>query len=126
MSINWQLGAEPRPTILVLPPAAASLDEAHAAIELWEHYSGKTLDPTQRLVVDALESYGPGGLWLTLEALIVMGRQSGKTGGIGLPICLTHCLLEEDEPDRVAWTAHRLKTSTDTFNDVKAIIKRAL
>ena len=49
--MNWLLDATPSPALLVLPPAAASLDEAEAAIELWEYYSGKTADPTQRLVV---------------------------------------------------------------------------
>ncbi len=110
------------PSTLWVPPgrAGSMLDDVIAMGEL----IGRPLDATQRLVVDALESHDDAGRWLTLEALIVMGRQSGKTGGIGIPICLTHCLLDEDDPDRVVWTAHRLKTSTDAFNDVKAIIKR--
>src|SRR5690606_21342566 len=66
------------PAILVLPPAAASLDEAHAAIELWEHYSGKTLDPSQRLVVEVLMATRDDGRWAARTAGREMARQNGK------------------------------------------------
>ena len=64
MSISWARNAKPSPALLVLPPGAVSLDEAHAAIELWEHYSGKTLDPTQRLTVEVMMAQvSDGGNW---------------------------------------------------------------
>lgn len=78
MSINWQLDAEPAPAILVLPPAAASLDEAHAAIELWEHYSRKTLDPTQRLAVEVMMAQDSSGRWAAATTGREMARQNGK------------------------------------------------
>ena len=78
MSINWLLDAEPVPAILVLPPAAASLDEAHAAIELWEHYSGKTLDPTQRLAVEVMMAETSSGKWAAQTTGRAMPRQNGK------------------------------------------------
>lgn len=81
---------------------------------------GRPQDATQRLVSDTLESYGPGGLWHTLEALLLMGRQSGKTGGVGLPTALSHALYAP--PDRTVWTAHRLKTSGEFWADLKAAI----
>lgn len=78
MSINWQLDVQPAPAILVLPLAVESLDEAHAAIELWEHYSGKTLDPTQRLVVEVMMAQTGGGRWAASTTGREMPRQNGK------------------------------------------------
>ena len=63
MSINWLLDVEPSPAILALPPAAATLDEAHAAIEMWEHYTHKTLDPAQRLTVEVMMAQAADGRW---------------------------------------------------------------
>lgn len=77
MSISWQL-AEPAPQMLVLPPGVASLDEAHAAIELWEHYSGKTADPTQRLVVEVMMCQTAEGRWAAATTGREMPRQNGK------------------------------------------------
>jgi hypothetical protein len=62
----------------VLPPAVASLDEAHAAIELWEHYSHKTLDPTQRLVVEVMMAQRGDGDWAASTTGREMPRQNGK------------------------------------------------
>ena len=76
--MNWQLDAEPKPALLVLPPAAASLDEAHAAIELWEHYSRKTLDPTQRLTVEVMMAETAEGKWAASTTGREMPRQNGK------------------------------------------------
>lgn len=78
MSINWHLDAEPAPALLVLPPGAASLDEAHAAIELWEHYSRKTLDPTQRLAVEVMMAQSADGRWAAQTTGREMPRQNGK------------------------------------------------
>jgi hypothetical protein len=78
LSISWHLDAEPSPAILVLPPAAVSLDEAHAAIELWEHYSGKVLDPTQRLVVEVMMAQAEDGRWAAATTGREMPRQNGK------------------------------------------------
>ena len=77
MPMNWALNAIDVP-LLVLPPAAASLDEAHAAIELWEHYSGKTLDPDQRLVVEVMMAEDAAGLWAASTTGREKPRQNGK------------------------------------------------
>lgn len=47
------------------------------AIDLAE-LAGRTLDAEQRLAVDAIMSYGPGGRWVALEAAVMMARQNGK------------------------------------------------
>jgi hypothetical protein len=78
LSISWQLDAEPAPALLVLPPAADSLDEAHAAIELWEYYSGKTLDPTQCLTVEVMMAQAADGGWAARTTGREMPRQNGK------------------------------------------------
>ena len=78
MSISWSLDVDPAPAMLVLPPAAASLDEAHAAIELWEHYSRKRLDPTQRLTVEVMMAETADGRWAASTTGREMPRQNGK------------------------------------------------
>lgn len=62
----------------MLPPAAASLDEAHAAIDLWEFYAGKTLDPTQRLAVEVMMACKADGEWAAMTTGREMPRQNGK------------------------------------------------
>lgn len=63
---------------MALPPAAASLDEAHAAIELWEFYKGRTLDPGQRLDVCLMLATREDGLWAASVTGHEKPRQSGK------------------------------------------------
>lgn len=76
--MNWPPVAEPAPKILVLPPAAADLGEADAAIELWEHYSGKTLDPDQRIAVYVMMAQGADGKWAATTTGREKPRQNGK------------------------------------------------
>ncbi len=76
--MNWHLDVEPAPQILVLPPDAASLDEAHAAIELWEHYSRKTLDSDQRLTVEVMMAEDAKGRWAATTTGREKPRQNGK------------------------------------------------
>lgn len=83
--MNWQLDAQPEPTTLVLPPDAASLDEANLAIEFWEFYSGKTLDPTQTLWVQAKMAERPDGRWAAKTTGRAMARQNGKGDELEVP-----------------------------------------
>jgi hypothetical protein len=85
LSINWRRDALPSPAILVLPRAAVSLDEAHAAIELWEFYKRRRLDESQRLVVEVMMATGPGGLWAAPTTGREMPRQNGKGDEIEVP-----------------------------------------
>lgn len=78
MSMNWPPVAEPAPKILVLPPAAADLGEADAAIELWEHYSGKTLDGDQRIAVYVMMAQDAGAKWAAATTAREKPRQNGK------------------------------------------------
>ena len=78
MSINWPIADNPAPRLVALPPGAASLDEAHAAIELWEHYKGRPLDPGQRLDVCLALATRDDGLWAAPVTGHEKPRQSGK------------------------------------------------
>lgn len=108
------------PAHLWVPPGrkGSYLDEVGEIAEM----IGRPLDASQRVAVDAINSYGPAGKWHTLESAVCMPRQNGKTGGIILPTVITDLLLWPDDTDRVAWTAHRMKTSRETFEDVKRLI----
>ena len=75
--MNWQ-HVEPSPHLVVLPPAAASLDEAHGAIDLWEHYTKKRLDPDQRLMVEIMLAEDAGGQWAARTTGREKARQNGK------------------------------------------------
>ncbi len=83
--MNWQLDASPEPTTLVLPPDAVSLDEANLAIEMWEFYSRKTLDPTQRLWVQAVMAERSDGRWAAQTTGRAMARQNGKGDELEVP-----------------------------------------
>lgn len=95
-----------------VPPRVGSYGDE--AIDLAEE-AGRTLDEEQRLGVDALLSYGPGGRWVALESAIIEARQNGKTAGVLLPVTLFDLFLLP--PDRIVWTAHLFRTSRDAFND---------
>src|SRR5690606_25396502 len=50
----------------------------HAAIELWEHYSRKTLDPVQRLTVEVMMATTTDDRWAAATTGREMPRQNGK------------------------------------------------
>lgn len=77
MSTSWLRDVQPSPGLLVLPPGDVDLGEAAAAIELWEHYSGKTLDPDQRLVVQMMMAE-VDGRWAASTTGREKPRQNGK------------------------------------------------
>lgn len=82
MSISWPNAVHPAPRLLALPPAAASLDEAFAAIELWEYYKKRPLDEGQRLDVCLMLATRADGLWASPVTGHEKPRQSGKGDAI--------------------------------------------
>jgi hypothetical protein len=85
---------------------------------------GRPLDSAQLVAVDAINSYGPGGLWHTLESAVIGPRQTtGKSAAIALTTVLADCVLWPDDSDRVAWTAHLAKTHRETFDDLQKLIE---
>lgn len=82
---------------------------------------GRTLDPEQRLGIDVLTSIDENGLWAAPVGCTIKSRQNGKTSGELAPIAVTE-LFDQDNPDRIVWTAHRFKTSRDAFQDICSLI----
>ena len=75
----------PRPLLIVHPRAAASLDEAHAAIEAWEFYSRKRLDQSQRLAVELMMAETADRMWAAPTTGRCVSRQNGKGDEVEVP-----------------------------------------
>jgi hypothetical protein len=76
--MNWQPVESPKPALLVHPHGVASLDEAHLAIEQWEFYSRKTLDPGQKAAVELIMAKDRKGRWAARTTGHSEPRQNGK------------------------------------------------
>lgn len=106
------------PAHMWVPPRADTMaDVVFGTADL----AGLTLDPEQRLVIDAFCSVDEQGLWAAIVGCLIESRQNGKTKGVLAPIVLAE-LYDEDDPDRIVWTAHRFKTSRDAFTETRALI----
>ena len=103
--MNWQLSV-PAPALLVVP-VAASLDEAHAAIKLWEHYSRKVLDSAQRLAVELMLATAADDRWAARSTGRCEPRQNGK--GDELEVVEAWGLLQRGE--WIYHTAHEIPTA---------------
>lgn len=83
---------------------------------------GRPLRPAQRVAVDALNAYRPGGSPVCMEAAVIGPRQTtGKTSAVILPTVLTE-ILTSSAPDLAIWTAHRAFAAMQAFKDLKGII----
>lgn len=87
---------------MVLPGDAASLDEAHAAIDLWEHYRRRRLDPGQRLDVEVMLATRPDGLW----AAGVTGHEKPRQNGKGDSIEVVELWGLTQRAERILHTIH--------------------
>ena len=74
--MSWQ-HVERVPAVVAHPPAV-SLDEAHAAIDQWEYYSHKQLDPEQKLSVELMMAEAADGSWAARTTGRAVSRQNGK------------------------------------------------
>jgi hypothetical protein len=108
------------PAYLNIPPRQDSFGEG--AAQLME-IAGRPLDEEQKLAVDAILSFRPGGRWAALESCIIEARQNGKTGGVLLPCVLWDLFMMK--PDRIVWTAHLFRTARDAFNDVVLLVENS-
>lgn len=107
-----------RPAHLWIPPRVGSYGDE--AIDL-ARMAGRELDEEQRISVDAMLSYKPGGRWAAMETCRLEPRQNGKTGGELVPVFLFDLFLMP--PDRLVWTAHLFRTARDAFNDFDRMIE---
>lgn len=99
---NWQIVDSPTPALMVLPGDDANLDEAHAAIDLWEFYKRRTLDPGQRLDVEVMLATRPDGLW----AADVTGHEKPRQNGKGDSVEVVELWGLTQRSERILHTIH--------------------
>jgi len=130
LSINWH-NAVPIPALCAHPLAAANLDEAHAAIEQWEHYSRKRLDSAQRLSVEHMMAIRADGTWAARTTGRAEPRQNGK--GDELEVVEAWDLTQRAAP--IVHTAHEIPTAKSAHlrlvahleghRDLRRLVKQA-
>lgn len=81
---------------------------------------GYQVDQPERLACQALFATERSGRWIGLEAGIVVPRQNLKTATM-IAGALHDTFVRGAE--RVVWTAHEFKTSSDAFKDFRTIIE---
>jgi len=118
MLMNWQ-PVDPMPAILVLPHAAVDLDDAHEAVGLWEFYTGKVADDSQRLAVEIMMAKRAGGAWAARSTGREMPRQNGK--GDELEIVELFGLVERGES--ILHSAHELNTVSSAFDRMLGVLE---
>jgi len=100
-------------------PDGSRFDMADEVCDLMEAV-GYQVDEPERLTTHALMPQKRNGDWVGLEAAIVCPRQNLKTATmIGMAL---HDLFVQGV-ERVVWTAHEFKTSSDAFRDFQALIE---
>lgn len=103
---SWQR-SEPEPALVVRPPGAVNLDEAHSAIEQWEFYSRKKLDSSQRLAVELMMAESPDGRW----AARTTGRAEPRQNGKGDEIEVVEAWGLTQRGEWIVHTAHEIPTA---------------
>lgn len=118
---------------MVLPGGAnVSLDEAHAAIELWEFYKRRSLDPGQRLDVEVMLATRADGLW----AADVTGHEKPRQNGKGDSIEVVELWDLTQRAARILHTIHdavllatetqsRMITLLEGHPDLRRLVSRA-
>jgi hypothetical protein len=89
-------------------------------IDFGRQFCGLDLDPEQELAINSMAVHDKHGHWSAAEVVIVQPRQNGKTNHVIMPIALWDLFCTK--PDLMVWTAHRFKTSSEAFGDLKKII----
>lgn len=116
-SMSWQQSE--RTPALVAHPLAASLDEAHAAIELWEYYSRKTLDSEQRLAVELMMAEAEDGRW----AADTTGRAESRQNGKGDEIEVVELWGITQRSEAILHTAHEAATAASAHGRLVGLVE---
>lgn len=116
--MNWHDAGQHAPALMIHPHDAASLAEAHDAIELWERYSHKVLDPPQRLAVEHMMSTDAGGKWAATTTGREMPRQNGKNDEIEV-VELWGLVMRGEA---ILHTAHELATVSGAFERLYGLL----
>lgn len=115
--MKWQQ-SERQPALVAHPPAA-SLDEAHGAIELWEFYSRKTLDAEQRLAVELMMAETDDGRW----AADTTGRAESRQNGKGDEIEVVELYGLTQRAEAILHTAHEAATAASAHVRLVGLIE---
>lgn len=116
--MKWLPADDPSPALLVRPAGAASLDEAHLAIDQWEHYSRKRLDASQRVAVELMMAEGADGRWAARSTGRAMPRQNGK--GDEVEVVEFFGLTQRGEA--ILHTAHEIPTAKSAHLRMVALL----
>jgi hypothetical protein len=88
-------------------------------IGLWKSVGGE-LDPEQELAINSCAIHDKQGRWAASEVVIIEPRQNGKTSHMVVPMTLADLFLFP--PGEIIHTAHRFKTTSKTFAQIKQLI----
>ena len=110
--MNWQPVESPRAALLVRPRGAVNLDEARLAIDQWEHYSRKTLDPGQRAAVELAMAENVHKRWAARTTGLSEPRQNGK--GDVTEVIESWGLVQRAEA--IVHSAHEIPTAKSAHN----------
>lgn len=103
-----------RPRVELTPPAAYTLGPEAGELA---RRAGLPPETWQGDALDVLLSVRPDGLWACYEYGELVGRQQGKTSGIGIPRVLAGLFLLGER--LILWSAHEYKTALEAFLRVK-------
>jgi len=102
------------------PEHAVTLDEAHSAIDLWEFYSGKTLDSPQVLSVEFMMAENEEGRWAVRQTGRCAARQNGK--GDEIEVVELWDLIMRDGAVTMH-TAHEIPAATNAHERLVSLIE---
>jgi hypothetical protein len=105
--MKWQPVDDPAPALLTPPRDAASLDDAHEAIGVWEHYTRKTLRPDQRRSIEHMMARKAGGRWAARSTFRAEARQNGK----GEEVEVVELFGVTQLGEAIVHTAHEIPTA---------------
>lgn len=113
------LGA-PAPRVELQPAAAVGSygPEACALAEMAE----LPLEPWQADALDLMLSFRSDGKWASREFAELVGRQQGKSAGVGLPRALAGLLLLGER--LIMWSAHEVKTALESFLALRLALEK--
>ncbi len=106
-----------RPRICIVPPSVRTAGPQAAALA---GTVGIDLDPTQKATLDWTLGADASRHWSAFEALVLQGRQNGKTVGWLLVRVLAGLLLFDEE--LILFSAHQGRTTAECFRRLRRII----
>lgn len=113
------LGA-PAPRVELEPADAVGSygPEACALAEM----AGLPLEPWQENALELMLAFRSDGKWAAREYAELVGRQQGKSAGVGLPRALAGLLLLNER--LIMWSAHEVKTALESFLALRLALER--